>query len=1074
MSEQDDLTRWNRSGLRRFRYVQGNAADYLEFLRIKLADYFPMLWTSIHIGQTAEAEEKIDSVAHRIRVLEQYHAERRDWAFEITRSFARACHVLTEHINAFANEGYIETTTQWDYLRRQVEMLGYHPAPPASASTILTLDAKPESNGIVKIGLQIKYSPVDGTSPVVFETLEDIVIDTRLNELRLIDWNRSKVQLTGSFNQQEQKTLWLKDEKMALSVGQPALLLQESTPQDGQAIAVELTSVNKETGAVCISSSGSSNSNNWQLGYTRLLAGAKKIYRPHLNGSGLVRLDRDRGLAEGDVIAWQVNQTWTFDSVTAVAANLLLLHNNSSIPTGVIYRSLLVLPVLNEIRTTLNMLAAVYRDVQGSLIALNITNDFTKKDKDGYFQLNNSSQHSSIYIITAETPQLGRVIPVTDSADTYVFDGSPSGLESGDWVLAEYKDSSGTPIRQAAQVKRIEERGQEFHVKLDASGEFPTRIPYQTLISQLRRVETILDQPTFRQLRLKELISGTIGEKKVNIIRGVGSSHAGKLENARLENIQKLANVSPNTIVSGIPSDLLREFRTRAEQLMQFGAETDAPNQLLDELLETIIAKENTSTSIQTSASTLTLERLYGPFRYTLYPLGYDRNDDPVEGKELVLEIATLPDVVKPGRLIVIEQKTDNGNIKARQAVVESISVNGTTTLHLSQPILPSEKFTYGNTIIRANAVRAGHGETKGERLLGSGNAVLLNQEFVLDLPHISFVADSTMPSGVRADIAVIVNQQIWQPVASLRDSRSTDFHYTVRMTEEGYLRIGFGDGQNGRRLPTGINNVRVRYRVGTGLVGNTAANSLDKLVRPHSLVKGVRQPLPAEGGNDMESVPALRDTAPASLLTLERAVSLIDYANLATSQSSIWQAHAFARSSSLGRQQNIEIVIVPANGATLDEKLNPIISPNFLAEQRAFLLRHAPYGIALTISPFEPVFINFTITVRIKSAEYNPPEVIERVRVVLLATFTLRRRRLGQALQRSEVYKVVEDVVGVENSDCDISFPDKGEMKMADRPHRVVEKDHSIQSIIPKPKQVIYLHPEHSFIKVNPEEYSL
>ena len=41
MTGRSDITRWNRAGLRRFQYVDANAATYLEELRVRLADRFP-------------------------------------------------------------------------------------------------------------------------------------------------------------------------------------------------------------------------------------------------------------------------------------------------------------------------------------------------------------------------------------------------------------------------------------------------------------------------------------------------------------------------------------------------------------------------------------------------------------------------------------------------------------------------------------------------------------------------------------------------------------------------------------------------------------------------------------------------------------------------------------------------------------------------------------------------------------------------------------------------------------------------------------------------------------------------
>jgi hypothetical protein len=260
---------------------------------------------------------------------------------------------------------------------------------------------------------------------------------------------------------------------------------------------------------------------------------------------------------------------------------------------------------------------------------------------------------------------------------------------------------------------------------------------------------------------------------------------------------------------------------------------------------------------------------------------------------------------------------------------------------------------------------------------------------------------------------------------------------------------------------------------VGSGLGGNLPAGSLEKLVTPHALVAGVRQPLPAVGGNDLETVASLRETAPTSVLALERAVSLSDFESLGASQSGVWQARAFRRTAGLGREENLDVVIVPAGGAPLDANLEAIVPDDFLAQEREFLRRHTAPGVDLTVRPFQPVLFDLRVTVRVKSAEFDPAVVVERVRAGLRAAFELRRRRLGQPLQRSEVYRVVEEITGVENSDCDISLLAAG--GMATRPKRVVtQSGEVVRSIVPTERQVVYLDPDRSTVKVAAEEFVL
>ena len=161
MSTDRDLTRWNRAGLKRFRYVGGNAATHLEELRLALLSRFVDAkqgggpdpgrsldwWLETWAAPPTEpaARQALDQVLADLRgrllwrgeagdagplwvpipprpeiegeraqrLLQQYEAPRRDLAWEIVRAFARGAHVLTEHLDAYANEGFLGTATQW-------------------------------------------------------------------------------------------------------------------------------------------------------------------------------------------------------------------------------------------------------------------------------------------------------------------------------------------------------------------------------------------------------------------------------------------------------------------------------------------------------------------------------------------------------------------------------------------------------------------------------------------------------------------------------------------------------------------------------------------------------------------------------------------------------------------------------------------------------------------------------------------------------------------------------------------------------------------------------------------------
>jgi len=195
MTDRKDFTRWNRAGLHRLTYVDGNAPLFLDHLRAALKDRFPnRAWAELPVpqGDVDAVEPEVAQYQRNRKIIEQYHGERRDPGWEIARTVSRSCHVLTGHVDAHANEAFIRTATQWDNLRRLVETIDYHPAAATSASTELVLLAKPGRKGTVKKGFQVKYTPPEGGPTVIFETLDDLEIDPDLNELRPAGWNSSE------------------------------------------------------------------------------------------------------------------------------------------------------------------------------------------------------------------------------------------------------------------------------------------------------------------------------------------------------------------------------------------------------------------------------------------------------------------------------------------------------------------------------------------------------------------------------------------------------------------------------------------------------------------------------------------------------------------------------------------------------------------------------------------------------------------------------------------------------------------------------------------------------------------
>jgi len=947
LTDKKDLTRWNRSGLSRFRYVDGNAITYLEALRQAQRDAFTeggkLQWEAL---ETAIAQSSDEMAKQRqARWLQQYRAERRDYAWEILRSYARAVHVLGEYTDTYANESFIRTATQWHNVRRLVEMLDYHPAPPASAETPIVILAKDDKSGTLETGFAFKNAPEDGSKPAVFETLSDLDIDSQLNTTRTLDWDKSQIDFV--YDDATNSAVFPLDEEVeGVSVGtQGVLLFDDGSQVEGLAVKVieisgfhlKLQGEDRPLGFPQVS----------KRHQMSLLLKPDFKQTPVISGDNVVELTPDHSLSVGAVVAWKTGAVWSAAIVEAVQRNRARLS-----------------------RTAPESGTALY------LTAFSDAQDMTVGGSDVSRVILPLIDHREQWALFDENLQK------INSYATFNQDGQP---------VYTYKNGD--------QYDRV------YYVP-KANASQPAEVNATVLVSK-------------PQSMLLEGDPGDLATGDWLIVQTDGDFHAAAID-ALIENEQN--------------------YRL--------------------ELSDTITAQDII---------------LFGQFEIELRPLDYDVNEEPIFLIEpefrsdshsfLPLALTDFSELLSIGRMLMVTGKNSamtvivkdidwiNSSIKVEPAIPGSeLTGSGTT-----------DEFTRYDTTIYGNVVQSGHGETRKEKILGSGDATQSGQQFDFDVKDVSFVANPEFTNGVRSDIAIQIDNRIWQQVPTLNDSEPEDPHYVVRMKEDGTLSIEFGDGVHGRRLPTGSNNIRITHRVGGGLTGNLAAHSLKKIVKPNPLVESVLQPILSSGGNDMESVESMRENAPGSVLTLERAVSLTDFTHLAAQYSGVWQARAFQKSSA--RKKQIEVAIVPAGGGELGG-LDSALS--------AYLLNHALPGVTVQIVPYESVILDLSIIIRVKTDEFDPDLVKENVLQALLSAFSLRNSKLGQALYLSAIFKVVEGVTGVANSQCTINpdgfFDTAGNLVSPKQINQGI--DGAVKRVSVFDRQIIYIDSDVSVIDITTQAF--
>jgi predicted phage baseplate assembly protein len=340
-------------------------------------------------------------------------------------------------------------------------------------------------------------------------------------------------------------------------------------------------------------------------------------------------------------------------------------------------------------------------------------------------------------------------------------------------------------------------------------------------------------------------------------------------------------------------------------------------------------------------------------------------------------------------------------------AIATAAAASGQTVLTLSRPLTNS--YPLASVTIYANVIYATHGETTGE-VLGNGDAAQAFQRFTLKKAPVTYVPQAGAPNGAASTLQLRADNVLWQEAASFFGHGPQEAIYTARI-EEGKHVVRGGDGQTGRRFPTGKNNVTASYRVGIGQAGNVKAGVLTTLLDRPAGVKQVLNPLGAEGGADPEPPEQVRSNAPNTVRTFGRIVSLRDFEAAARQYAGI--AKARAEQTWNGEEQVVQLTVARDRGAPLaggtlyDELLADVNSrrdPNRALELQDYTRR--------------PVVVHAKLY--IDAPTYLPEVVYSAALAAIGELFDFERLNLGQTVHLSDIMATLQRVPGVVAVDVD------------------------------------------------------
>jgi hypothetical protein len=344
-------------------------------------------------------------------------------------------------------------------------------------------------------------------------------------------------------------------------------------------------------------------------------------------------------------------------------------------------------------------------------------------------------------------------------------------------------------------------------------------------------------------------------------------------------------------------------------------------------------------------------------------------------------------------------------NSTANPIVVPALTQVATTnvTSSSSQQIVFETATTVTVPATGSITVTANQGVTVANEVIGTSNGES-SQVFKLSKTPV-----------IEKSVTLTVNGISYTQVPYLIDYQNYDPVFSTYTNAQGVTYVVFGDNVSGRIPPVNA-QITATYRIGGGSVGNVGVNTIKFiLTNGVSGLSVLNQFISASdsgaasGGGDFESTDAIRVNAPLSLRTLERAVSLSDYANLCIKGGAA-KAVAIA-----DVYTSVTVYFAPFGdkGVTGDGVTPSTVFNNTVTSLRAYLNNKIPANTTITFQPpsYVNAFIDADITVL---PQYKQSLVLSEVTAKLDTLFQFDNVIFADRVTVNDVTSAINSVPGV------------------------------------------------------------
>ena len=279
----------------------------------------------------------------------------------------------------------------------------------------------------------------------------------------------------------------------------------------------------------------------------------------------------------------------------------------------------------------------------------------------------------------------------------------------------------------------------------------------------------------------------------------------------------------------------------------------------------------------------------------------------------------------------------------------------------------------------------------------------------------------------VDESIIVYVGQGVaftpWSYVESLTEAGPNQLVFTTNVDADGNVSLEFGDGINGA-IPPANQVISALYRISAGASGNLNSGTIEEVtfipgnILPEAIgYLSVSNPSAAFGGADGDDNDQIRTKVKNAITTRRRAVTLADYAALASQVSGVGRTKSVA-----GVYSSVTLYLQTQN----DDSVTPgIVSGSPTSSWTDLSSRVSTYlsdkiPVGTTVSVQAPTYVDFYVTLTVvANPAFNNADIEQDIRDVFLnpgGLFAYESVDFGQLMAYSAVMSKAASVAGVQS----------------------------------------------------------